>query len=94
MLGGAGNAREPSKREKIIIQREKSNIESVAETTFTQFEPVLIKIQVVAGQNFLVKILVDNDEYIHVKLFIPLGYPETPATVNHVLRGKTLDDKL
>jgi len=94
MLGGAGNAKIPEKREKVIIQREKEIIESSAGTTFTVFEPVLLKIQVVNGLNYLSKILVDNDEYIHAKINLPSGYPNKPATVIFVLRGKTFDDKL
>lgn len=95
MLGGAGNARIPKSFEKSIILNEKNAIENKAGRTFTVFEPVLLKVQVVSGKNYLFKILVDNDEYIHVKLHLPLDYKETKiADIIYVHPGKTLEDKI
>lgn len=99
MLGGAGMARPLNKREKAIVKTEKDKVETYIGRTFTVYDPVLIKIQVVNGENFVVKILVDNDEYIHVKMNVPFEYtgksdsPE-PASLIYVHTGKTFDDKL
>ena len=99
MLGGAGMARPLNGREKAVVQAEKSKVETYLGTTFTVYDPVLIKIQVVNGENFVVKILVDNEEYIHVKMNVPFEYtgkedsPE-PASLIYVHTGKTFDDKL
>ncbi len=99
MLGGAGMARPLDKREKAIVKAEKNKVETYLGTTFTVYDPVLIKIQVVNGENFVVKILVDNEEYIHVKMNVPFEYtgkedsPE-PASLIYVHTGKTFDDKL
>jgi len=43
---------------------------------FTEFNPVGIKSQVVAGTNYSVKIQVDGDDYVHVKVFKPLPYTQ------------------
>ena len=95
MLGGAGNARIPKSYERATVLNEKNAIETIAGRTFTVFEPVLIKVQVVSGLNYLVKILVDNDEYIHVKLYLPLEYNDNKiAKIDFVKTGKTLDDKM
>ena len=95
MLGGSGNARILDSKERAAVLNEKNAIETIAGRTFTVFEPVLIKVQVVSGFNYLVKILVDNDEYIHVKLYLPLEYKETKkAEIVFVKTGKTLDDKM
>ena len=95
MLGGAGNARLLDRKEKSIVLNEKDAIETKLGRTFTVFEPVLIKVQVVRGFNYVVKILVDNDEYIHVKLFLDLDYETTKkAELKFVHTGKTLEDKL
>ena len=96
MLGGAGMARALKDREKEIVIKEKDLVESYLGKTFTVYEPVLIKVQVANGSNFLVKILVDNDEYIHVKMNIPPLYSglEGQAGLIFVHTGKTFDDKL
>lgn len=98
MLGGAGMARPLNKREKAIVKAEKNKVETYLGTTFTVYDPVLIKIQVVNGQNFVVKILVDNEEYIHVKMNVPFEYTGKeggePASLIYVHTGKTFDDKL
>lgn len=96
MLGGAGMARALLDREKEIVVTEKRLVQSYLGKNFTVYEPVLIKVQVANGSNFLVKILVDNDEYIHVKMNIPPNYSklEGQARLIFVHTGKTFDDKL
>ena len=89
-------ARPLNKREKAIVKTEKDKVETYLGRTFTVYDPVLIKIQVVNGENFVVKILVDNDEYIHVKMNIPPLYSglDGEAKLIFVHTGKTFDDKL
>ena len=95
MLGGAGNARPLKSREAAIVLKEKELVEHELGKTFTVYEPVIIKVQVVNGQNFLVKILVDNEEYIHIKMHVPYDYNTNGgASLIFVKTGKTLDDKL
>ena len=98
MLGGAGMARALKDREKEIVIKEKDLVESYLGKKFTVYEPVLIKVQVANGSNFLVKILVDNEEYIHVKMNVPFEYTGKeggePASLIYVHTGKTFDDKL
>lgn len=96
MLGGAGMARALEDREKEIVIKEKRLVQTYLGKNFTVYEPVLIKVQVANGSNFLVKILVDNDEYIHVKMNIPPLYSglDGEAKLIFVHTGKTFDDKL
>ena len=83
------------KRLRAILIREKEKIEFKIEGTFTVFDPLYYKIQLaVGGSNYLVKILVDNGEYIHIKMFIPTLYPAIPCIILVVTRGLTLYDKL
>jgi len=83
------------KRLKAILFREKEKIEFKIEDTFTVFDPLYYKIQLsVGGSNYLVKILVDDGEYIHIKMFIPTLYPVMPCIILVATRGLTLYDKL
>ena len=89
-------ARALEDREKEIVIKEKRLVQTYLGKNFTVYEPVLIKVQVANGSNFLVKILVDNDEYIHVKMNIPPLYSglDGEAKLIFVHTGKTFDDKL
>jgi len=82
-------------RFRAILLREKEKIEYKIEGTFTKFDPLYYKLQLsIGGSNYLIKILVDNGEYIHVKMFIPTLYPVIPCVIIFVFRGMTLEDKL
>ena len=82
-------------RLRAILIREKEKIEYKIEGYFRVFDPLYYKIQLaVGGSYYLVKILVDNGEYIHIKMFIPTLYPVIPCVIIFVFRGMTLEDKL
>jgi cystatin-A/B len=92
MLGGFGNAQElePEERERIVAC--KGIVEERANRQFTEFEPVKVQKQVVAGMNYKVKIQVDNGEFIHVKIFFPLPHTNEGPQVSEYADGLTADD--
>ena len=72
----------------------KSQISTMANTTFTKFKPVLGTSQVVAGTNYKVKIDVGNLKYVHAKIFKPLPYTGLGPELTSVETGKNLHDSL
>ncbi len=74
MLGGFSEGRELSPEEVEMVMALKPHIETQANRPFEVFTPVAVKSQVVAGTNYMIKVQVDKDEYIHVKIFKPLPY--------------------
>lgn len=44
--------------------------------------------------NYVVKIQVANDEFIHVRIFKPLPYTNCPPSVSDYQEGKTIEDTL
>ncbi len=52
-----------------VIVGSQAQVEGLQNRTFQKYEPVEMKTQVVAGVNIFAKIEVDNNEFIHVKLF-------------------------
>jgi cystatin-A/B len=69
MMGAYGEYKEITDEVRSLCNDVKTNIESNLNKTFTTFEPVSYKSQVVAGTNYLVKIKVDDGDYLHVKIF-------------------------
>ena len=47
----------------------RTQIQTMANMTFTKFNPISVISQVVAGMNYKVKIEVGNNEYVHVKIY-------------------------
>ena len=89
-----GNLEPADDEVKELVKSVKSAVEGKANAKYNEFEAVSFTTQVVAGTNFLVKVKVDNDEYIHVKIFRPLPCNGTELEVLDVKTGKTLNDNL
>ena len=94
MLGGFRSSQPADNNIKELVKSQKQNIENKLEATFNVFEAVEYKQQVVAGMNYLIKIKVDNDEYLHVKIYVPLKQSNKPILVLSASRGHTLYDNL
>ena len=62
----------------------KSAVEAETNQSYTTFEAVKYTSQVVAGTNYIVKFRVGADEYIHVKIFVPLPVENLPNQVTGV----------
>ena len=81
----------PLKEEVIVLcENSKSVIESIANQSYTTFEPISMKQRVMQGMDYFVKIKVDNDEYIHVFFLAKFGEHE----VKSVECGQTLESQL
>lgn len=50
--------------------------------------------QVVAGTNYKVKVHISGDQYIHVKVFVPLPYTQQPPQLTSCEVGKTESDPI
>jgi len=74
MPGGFGEGRIPESDEIDILQSVKAAVEGSTGKTYTTFEAVSFTTQVVAGTNYLFKVKVDGEEYIHVKVHKPLPH--------------------
>ena len=94
MCGGFGGPRPADDEVKELVKSVKSAIEEKANAKYNVFEAVSFTTQVVAGTNFIVKVKVGSDQYIHVKIFRPLPCNGTELEVLDVQTGKTLNDPL
>ncbi len=74
LVGGFGEGRVPDQDEVALFTPLKEQVEANTNATYSRFEPVLIKSQVVAGTNYWVKVQTGDDTYIHIKVFKPLPH--------------------
>lgn len=94
MVGGFSEDRVPDDEVRNIAQTIKPHAEAHINRNFNTWEVVKFRSQVVAGTNFSLKIHVDNDEYVHVKVFRSLPYAGSQLTVKNVETGKSLETPL
>lgn len=94
ICGGFGQAREVDDNIRSHLNTLKEKIEEHLNATFSVFEPLKYTSQVVAGSNYLVKIKVDGEKYIHVKYHKPLPCNGTELVLMQATQGHTLDSNL
>lgn len=67
--GGLSNVKEMTDDVKILALHVKPNIEDKEGVVFKKYVPISFKTQLVAGTNYFVKVLVDNNKCIHVRIY-------------------------
>ena len=94
MCGGFTEARPVDDNVKACANEVKAKVEEKLNTKFTVYEPIKFKSQVVACANYMIKVKVDGDKYIHIKVFKPLPVNGTEKKLLDVQADKTLNDPL
>ena len=92
MLGGPSAAKPADDTIRQIVNEIRPKVEETLNATYTIYEPVSYKTQVVAGTNFFVKVKVDGDSYIHLKIFRPLPCNGTELKLLQQSAGHSLQD--
>jgi cystatin-A/B len=64
-----------------LVKSLQTSIEYQLKETFTQFNAIEYRVQVVAGLIYHVKIRISDDSDLHVKLFEPLPYTQETTQV-------------
>lgn len=70
----------------------KSQAETKLGETFTKFEGVQFREQVVAGTIYHVKVLVSDDDAVHMKIFEPLPFENKPLELMTIQKAKKGDE--
>ena len=94
MLGGFGDAKDADDNVKALAKGMKEKAETALGETYGEFEAVKFKTQVVAGTNYLIKVKVGGDKYVHLKVHVPLPCKNSPNELLEQEKGKTLADPL
>jgi len=72
----------------------RGHLESQVGSNFSEYVPVEVRKQVVAGTNFFVKIHVGGGDHVHVRIFRPLPPNHTSPQVHSFQAGKSVGDSL
>ena len=94
MLGGFNNAQDADDNVKALVKGMKEKAEAALGEKYSVFEAVKFKTQVVAGTNYLVKVKVGDEKYVHLKIYVPLPCKNAPNELLEQEKGKTLADPL
>ena len=94
MCGGFTQARDADEEVKAMANELKAQTEGKLGATFSEFEAVSFKTQVVAGTNYKIKVQVGNRKYVHIKVFVPLPGKKAKNQLLEQEGGKTLEDPL
>ncbi|XP_072354156.1 stefin-C-like [Scyliorhinus torazame] len=95
MVGGFSQTAAVTEEIQKLVQKLKADIVTNMGCTPKIFHAIAYRSQMVAGTNYLVKVVVgDGDDYIHVAIFEPLPFSATEPEVTSVETMKRLDDDL
>lgn len=91
LVGGTSDVKIPDENVNQICQKMKSKVEEDVKETFDEFTPVHYKTQVVAGTNYFIKVRVNVDKHLHIRVHRSLQGEFTLAAVQ---QEKSLEDEL
>ncbi|NP_001090965.1 cystatin-B [Sus scrofa] len=95
MMCGAPSATQPATAEiQAIADKVKSQLEEKVNKTFPVFKAVEFKSQVVAGRNLFIKVQVDDDNFVHLRVFESLPHENKPLTLSSYQTNKSRHDEL
>ncbi|KAF1386319.1 hypothetical protein PFLUV_G00093440 [Perca fluviatilis] len=69
MLGAYGPVRVANKETQEICDQVKNQVEEITGANYLEYKAVESRFQVVAGINYLIKLHVGGDDYIHLEIF-------------------------
>uniref|UniRef100_A0A8C3YUJ5 Cystatin B n=1 Tax=Catagonus wagneri TaxID=51154 RepID=A0A8C3YUJ5_9CETA len=95
MMCGAPSATQPATAEiQAIAEQVKSQLEEKENKKFPVFKAVEFKSQVVAGRNLFIKVQVDDDDFVHLRVFESLPHENKPLALSSYQTHKGRHDEL
>uniref|UniRef100_A0A8C7EM90 Cystatin B n=1 Tax=Neovison vison TaxID=452646 RepID=A0A8C7EM90_NEOVI len=72
----------------------KAQLEERENKKFTTFKAVEFRSQVVAGTNYFIKVQVDDEEFVHLRVFQSLPHENKPLALSSYQTNKAKHDEL
>ena len=94
MLGGPSAAMPADDAIKKIAKDMKEKAEKALGETYGEFEAVKYTKQIVNGTNYNIKVKVGGNNYVHIKVHVPLPAKNAPNELLEQSKDKTLADPL
>lgn len=79
---------------KQLANKLRPKVEQALGKTYSVYEPVSFKSQVVAGTNYKIKVKVDGEKYVHMVVFVPLPHTGNEPNLSSQTEGHSLEDAL
>jgi len=77
-VGGASEAKQATEEVQALADAVRGDVEKHVGGSVKEYVVEQFKTQVVAGTNYTMKVRIDKDKYIHLKVFKPLGSGKEP----------------
>uniref|UniRef100_A0A0B6Z7H4 Cystatin domain-containing protein n=1 Tax=Arion vulgaris TaxID=1028688 RepID=A0A0B6Z7H4_9EUPU len=77
-----------------LAEEIRGDLEAKTGRHFPEFKAIEYMTQLVSGINYFVRIQVDDNDYIHVRIFKPLPHTGNKPEVSNYQTSKTKDDSL
>uniref|UniRef100_A0A4W2F1T6 Cystatin domain-containing protein n=1 Tax=Bos indicus x Bos taurus TaxID=30522 RepID=A0A4W2F1T6_BOBOX len=74
--------------------RVKSQLEEKENKKFPVFKALEFKSQLVAGKNYFIKVQVDEDDFVHIRVFESLPHENKPVALTSYQTNKSRHDEL
>ncbi|CAD7693708.1 cystatin-B [Vulpes vulpes] len=95
MMCGAPSASQPATADtQAIADQVKAQLEERENKKYTTFKAVTFRSQVVAGTNYFIKVQVDDDEFVHLRVFQSLPHENKPLALSSYQTNKAKHDEL
>lgn len=91
--GGWTDTQQADADTQALINQVKGAVSRQENYPLEPYTAISFKSQVVAGVNFIVKVRVNTDDYIHIRIFQPLPGNGQPQLIN-IQNGHTLYDEI
>uniref|UniRef100_A0A8B9YJT8 Cystatin domain-containing protein n=2 Tax=Bos TaxID=9903 RepID=A0A8B9YJT8_BOSMU len=93
-LGGFSDTQDATAEIQAIADQVKSQLEEKENKKFPVFKAVKFRSQVVAGMNYLIKVQVDEDDFVHIRVFESLPHENKPVALTSYQTNKSRHDEL
>ncbi|KAI5182104.1 Cystatin-B [Manis pentadactyla] len=94
-LCGGLSTTEPATAEiQAIVDQVRSQLEERENKKYTVFKAVEFKSQVVEGTNYFIKVQVDDDDFMHIRVYESLPHTNKPLALTNYQTHKARHDEL
>ncbi|KAM5335614.1 cystatin-B [Glossophaga mutica] len=95
MMCGGTSATKPATAEiQAIADQVKSQLEEKENKKYPIFKAVEYQSQLVAGTNYFIKVQVEDDDFVHIRVYESLPQEKKPLALHDYQTNKTRHDKL
>ncbi|ESO11041.1 hypothetical protein HELRODRAFT_167561 [Helobdella robusta] len=94
LCGGTSDVKPAGADVQAVVDKVRHHVENKMNKNFKEFTAIHFSSQVVAGTNYFVKVHGGDEEYLHLRIFVPLPCHGTEPELHGVEYPKAMSDKI